>query len=59
MRPKGPKTYRSLQEFDREELRPDRKAGWSLDDLYSEASFDPGEDDSIRDDGPKELDFDF
>lgn len=59
MRRRGPKTYRSLQEFDREELKPDHKAGWSLDDLYSEASFEPGEDDSIRDDGPKELDFDF
>ncbi len=59
MRRRGPKVYRSLQEFDREELRPDHKAGWSLDDLYSEASFEPGEDDSIRDDSPKELDFDF
>ncbi len=59
MRRRGPKTYRSLQEFDREELRADRKAGWSLDDLYAEAAFDPGDDDSIRDDSPKELDFDF
>ena len=58
MKRHGPKRYRSLQEFDREELRPYRKAGWSLDDLYQEAKFNPGEDDSLRDDGPKELDFD-
>ena len=59
MRRKGPKSYHSLAEFEREELRRDHKAGWSLDDLYSEADFNPGEDDSLRDDGPKELDFDF
>lgn len=59
MRPKGPKSYQSLAEFEREELRRDHKAGWSLDDLYSEATFDPGEDDSLASDERKELDFDF
>ncbi|MFZ1864140.1 MAG: hypothetical protein WAU39_07970 [Polyangiales bacterium] len=59
MRPKGPKSYQSLAEFEREELRRDHKAGWSLDDLYSEATFDPGEDDSLARDEPRELDFDF
>ena len=43
----------------REELRRHHKAGWSLDDLYSEATFEPGEDDSLKNDEPKELDFDF
>ena len=59
MRHRGPKRYNSLAEFDREELSDSRKAGWSLDDLYSEAKFTPGEDDSLKDDEPKELDFDF
>ena len=44
MRPRGPKSYHTLAEFEREELRRHHKAGWSLDDLYSEAAFDPGED---------------
>jgi hypothetical protein len=59
MRPRGPRNYRSLAEFEREELRRHHKVGWSLDDLYSEAAFDPGEDDSIRSGEPQELDFDF
>lgn len=59
MRRSGPKRYRSLQEFEREELSQQKKAGWSLDDLYSEAKFNPGEDDSLKEEGPKELDFDF
>ncbi|MGB8223358.1 MAG: hypothetical protein WCF10_12310 [Polyangiales bacterium] len=59
MRPRGPKSYLSLAEFEREELGRHHKAGWSLDDLYSEATFEPGEDDSLIRDEPKELDFDF
>jgi hypothetical protein len=31
-----PKTYRSIEEFEREELRPSNKAGFSLDDLMQE-----------------------
>ena len=55
----GPKSYHSLAEFEREELRRHHKAGWSLDDLYSEATFNPGDDDSFRDESRQELDFDF
>jgi len=50
--------YRNLEEFEREVLRSGKKAGWSLDDLYSEASFNPGRDDSFGSDR-EELDFDF
>ncbi|MEM9069480.1 MAG: hypothetical protein AAGE52_13285 [Myxococcota bacterium] len=57
MKNRGPKFYRSLAEFHREELGP-MKAGWSLDDLYADARFNPGRDDSLADDEPKELDFD-
>lgn len=55
----GPKVYRSLAEFNREEIAPHMKAGWSLDDLYADAKFNPGNDDSLEDDDPRELDFDF
>ncbi len=54
----GPQHYRTLAEFQREVIQPEKKCGWSLDDLYREASFNPGEDDSLREE-PKELDFDF
>ncbi|NLE46839.1 MAG: hypothetical protein GX614_00410 [Sandaracinaceae bacterium] len=55
----SPQSYRDLAEFEREVLRDSRKAGWSLDDLYAEASFNPGRDDSIAMDEESELDFDF
>jgi len=55
---RGPKFYSNLAEFEREEIRPHTKAGWSLDDLYAEATFEYGEDDSIRDTRVRELDFD-
>ena len=51
-----PGGYRSLEEFEREEIRPHQKAGWSLDDLWADAEF------KRRDhelDEPKELDFDY
>lgn len=54
----GPKHYRSLAEFNREEIAPHMKAGWSLSDLYADATFEKRRDDSIYDE-PKELDFDF
>jgi len=57
MRRRGPVFYRSLEEFEREEIRPCFKAGWSLDDLYQEATFNPAEDHSF--DEPQDLDFDF
>ena len=31
-----PKSYRTIEEFEREELRPQYKAGFSLDDLMQE-----------------------
>jgi hypothetical protein len=31
-----PRSYRSMEEFEREELRPHNKAGFSLDDLMQE-----------------------
>jgi hypothetical protein len=31
-----PRSYRSIEEFEREELRPSNKAGFSLDDLMQE-----------------------
>jgi len=32
----APRSYRSMEEFAREELRPGNKAGFSLDDLMQE-----------------------
>lgn len=55
---RGPKFYRSLEEFTREEIAPHKKCGWSLDDLYQDATVNYPEDDPFRE-GPKELDFDF
>ena len=57
-RRRGPNFYRSIEEFEREELQPYKKAGFCLDDLYDEARFNPGEDSSLQQE-PKELDFDF
>lgn len=60
MRRTGPKVYRSLAEFQREEIAPHMKCGFRFDDLESEATFNPGRDDSlIEDEGPQELNFDF
>lgn len=55
---RGPKFYRSIEEFEREEIAPHKKAGWSLDDLYSDATFNAPEDDSYVEDGVRELNFD-
>ena len=54
----GGEVSTSMQ-FEREEIRPGQKIGWSLDDLYAEAAFNPGEDDSLYDDGKSELNFDW
>jgi len=53
---RGPTLYRSLAEFEREEIHPHKKCGWCLDDIYNDASFKGNEE---TDDEPKELDFDF
>ncbi|MCB9708584.1 MAG: transcriptional regulator [Myxococcales bacterium] len=52
---RGPKTYRSIEEFEREEIRPSSKIGFSLDDLYQEATFNTEQEFGKED--PKELDF--
>ncbi len=59
MRRRGPTHYRDISEFEREEIHPYEKAGWSLDDLFNEAKFTPAEDHSYEEGGPKELDFDY
>jgi hypothetical protein len=53
---RAPTSYQSIEEFEREELRPYNKAGWSLDDLYSEARFNAPEEPAEE---TAELDFDF
>ena len=35
-----PSFYRSFEEFEREELRPGNRIGFSLDDLIEETAFD-------------------
>jgi hypothetical protein len=30
-----PKAYRSFADFEREEIRPGMRAGWSMDELHS------------------------
>ena len=36
----APKNYRSIEEFEREELRPQYKVGFSLEDLMQETIFE-------------------
>lgn len=55
---RAPKHYRSIEEFEREEIRSHMKLGWSLEDLYSEASMDRRNDDSTEGE-PAELKFDY
>jgi hypothetical protein len=52
-----PKRYHSIEEFEREEIRSDMKVGFSLDDLYADASLERRMED--LDEGPAELDLDF
>lgn len=52
---RGPKTYRTLEEFEREEIRPSQKIGFSLDDLYEEATFNPEQEFGAEE--PRELEF--
>ena len=49
-----PKNYRSIEEFEREELRPQYKVGFSLDDLIQETAFDGS--DMLFDDTKDEYD---
>jgi hypothetical protein len=49
-----PKSYRTIEEFEREVLRPNFKVGFSLDDLTQEAQFDAS--DMLFDDTIDEYD---
>jgi hypothetical protein len=51
-----PKSYRNMQEFEREELRPGFKAGFSLDDLMQETMLH--ESDLLFDDQVDEFEVD-
>ncbi len=51
-----PKSYRNMQEFEREELRAGNKAGFSLDDLMNETMLH--ESDLLFDDQVDEFDVD-
>ncbi len=50
-----PKTYRSMEDFEREELRPGEKIGFSLDDVYQDWAINKS--DVLSDEDPMELDF--
>ena len=49
-----PKNYRSIEEFEREELRPQYKVGFSLEDLMTETIFEGS--DMLFDDTHDEYD---
>jgi hypothetical protein len=49
-----PKSYRSIEEFEREEIRRDMKLGFSLDDLMQDTAFEQS--DLLFDDTVDEYD---
>ena len=51
----APKNYRSIEEFEREELRPQYKVGFSLEDLMQETIFE-GNNSLLFDDQKDEYD---
>ncbi|MGA3122143.1 MAG: transcriptional regulator [Polyangiaceae bacterium] len=51
-----PKSYRTIEEFEREELRTNNKAGFSLDDLMQETMLH--ESDLLFDDQHDEFELD-
>ncbi|HVJ88204.1 MAG TPA: transcriptional regulator [Labilithrix sp.] len=56
-----PKSYRSMQEFEREAIRPDLKYGFSLDDLMQDTSFESSDllfDDTVDEYDPDQEDDD-
>lgn len=53
---RGPKFYGSIEEFEREEIRSEMKLGWSLDDLYAEASIERRVTE-LEEESPDDLDF--
>lgn len=57
----APKSYRSIEEFEREELRPSFKVGYTLDDLVQETMFNQSDmlfDDTIDEYDPNQFDDD-
>ena len=50
-----PRNYGSFADFERDELRPMHKVGFSVDDLENEATFNPGHEEVQRE--REELDF--
>lgn len=57
----APKSYRSIEEFEREEIRPSFKIGYSIDDMVQETMFDPGDllfDDTVDEYDPDQFDDD-
>ena len=53
----SPKNYGSYADFEREELRPMGKIGFSIDDLEAEATFTSARED-LHEKAAEELDFD-
>jgi hypothetical protein len=51
-----PKSYRTIEEFEREELRPSNKVGFDFDDLMQETMLH--ENDLLFDDQRDEYEFD-
>jgi hypothetical protein len=54
-----PKSYRSIEEFEREELRTQYKVGFSFEDLMQETMFDGSDllfDDTVDELDPEEKD---
>ena len=56
-----PKSYRSMEEFEREAIRPDLKYGFSLDDLMQDTTFEGSDllfDDTVDEYDPDQEDDD-
>ena len=53
----SPHGYRSMEEFEREEITPHKKCGWSIDDLFIDAELRM-KDNEYNNEEPQELDFD-
>ncbi len=56
-----PKSYRTIEEFERETIRPDMKCGFSLDDLMQDTTFHGSDllfDDTVDEYDPDQQDDD-
>jgi hypothetical protein len=52
----APRNYVSFADFERDELHPLHKVGFTIDDLESEATFNPAHEE-LHSKEPRELDF--